>query len=238
MATQEKPGRIHVFFHRILPDFINILTLVLSLGLIIYISYDSFKGIDFTQDVPYMKYQLVVCCIFMAEYFYRIIIARHKIRFMFFAFPFLLISIPYFNIIQHYNIMLDQTLLYYLSFIPILRGLVALVFVVNFVTENISTTVFVSYALVLLPVVYMSALIFLQAEQPINPDVKNFWYALWWACMTFTTIGCYINPMTATGMVLGVVLSLLGIIMLPLFTVYFGQVVQTYSKKVKAQKKE
>ncbi len=87
--------------------------------------------------------------------------------------------------------------------------------------------------LVLLPVVYMSGLVFYIAEHAVNPGIRNFWYALWWAGMSVTTIGCYINPVTATGMILGFVLSLLGIVMFPLFTVYFGNLIQNYEKKLK-----
>ncbi len=150
----------------------------------------------------------------------------------------MLISIPYLNVIEYYNINVSREYLHLLCSIPLFRGLIALLMIVTFLTRNLSTTVFASYALVLLPIVYMSGLFFYVAEKDVNLAIKNFWYAQWWAGMTVTTIGCDINPMTPTGMILGFVLSLLGIIMLPLFTVYFGQVVQIYSKKAKQEGKD
>ncbi|MBD5607690.1 MAG: hypothetical protein HDQ93_02430 [Desulfovibrio sp.] len=99
-----------------------------------------------------------------------------------------------------------------------------------------TTTVFASYILVIIPLVYMCGLIFYIAEKDINTGVKNFWYALWWAGMNVTTIGCDINPMTAPGMIISFLLSLMGIIMLPLFTVYCGDILTTLNKKLKEAK--
>ncbi len=218
---------------RTVPKLLNYVVMLLSLGLIGFISLDTYRGVNYLENAIYMKYQFAVCMVFLAEYFYRFIISRHKIRFLFLALPFLVVCIPYTNIITYYNINVNADLLHYICSIPIFRGLVALVVVVNFIAKKASTTVFVSYVLVLVPVVYMGGLFFYVAEKAINPGIKNFWYALWWAGMTVTTIGCDINPVTATGMVLGFIISLLGIIMLPLFTVYFGQVIQTYDKYTK-----
>lgn len=232
-AAGSDPTHNSGFWTSDLPKFLNFLVLLLSLGLIAFISVDTYYGTNYLENAAYMKYQLAACIVFLAEYFYRFIISHHKFRFFIFAFPFLLVSIPYLNIIEHFNIYVDRDLLIYFCFIPILRGLFALVMVVTYVTKNLSTTVFASYVIVLIPIVYMSGLIFYIAEKNINPGIKNFWYAMWWSGMTFTTVGCNINPVTGTGMILGLLLSLLGIVMLPLFTVYSGDMIRTYSKKIK-----
>lgn len=224
---------IHRFWTNILPKSINILVMILSLGLIAFISWDTFKGRDYLENNLYMDYQFIVCMFYLLEYFYRLIISPHKLRYFFWAMPFLLISIPYLNIIEHYNIDISHEILVYLCFIPIVRGLVALVMVVTFVTKKMVTTVFMSYLLVVIPAVYMSALIFYVAEKGINPGVKSFWYALWWAGMNITTIGCDINPMTGTGMILSFLLSLMGLVMLPLFTIYAGDMLNVFASKRK-----
>lgn len=226
-ATSDKSE----FWKSTLPKYLNFFVLALAFGLIAFISWDTYNGTDYLENDVYMSYQLLACFFFLAEYFYRFIISAHKLRFIFWAMPFLLISIPYLNIIEFYGFNVSHEVLVYFCFVPILRGLIALVMVVAYVTENLSTTVFAAYALVLVPVVYMSGLVFYVAEKDVNPAIKSLWYALWWAGMNVTTIGCYINPATNTGMFLGFFLSLLGIIMLPLFTVYFGNVVSKYSHK-------
>lgn len=229
---QEKvDSQIHKLFTVTLPKYLNFLVLVLSFGLIAFISWDTYKERNFLDNPVYMEYQFIVCMIFIAEFIYRFLISRQRLKFLFFTIPFILISIPYLNLINYYNYYVPENILNYLRFIPVIRGLVALVVVVNFVSKNLTTTLFASYVLVLVPLVYMGGLFFYIAEKHINPGIKNFWYALWWAGMNVTTIGCDINPMTATGMIWGLVLSLLGIIMFPLFTVYLGDVIQSYNKK-------
>lgn len=215
------------------PQVLNYLVLVLAFGLIAFISWDTYKGVNYLEDSIYMKYQFAVCIVFLIEYIYLFRTSRHKIRYLFLAFPFLLISIPYLNIIEYFNINVGRETLHLLCSVPIFRGLVAVIMVVNYVAKRISTTVFFSYMLVLLPIVYMSGLFFYVAEKDVNSAVKNFWYAMWWAGMNVTTIGCNINPVTGIGMILGLLLSLLGIVMLPLFTVYAGDVVQMFEAKVK-----
>lgn len=212
---------------RIVPRILNVIVLILSFGLIVFISWDTYKGVDYLMNAAYMKYQFAVCILFLAEYIYNFVISRKKIRFFIFTLPFLLVSIPYLNIIEYYNIDLNRELLHFLCSIPIFRGLAAIVFMVSFIAKKISTTLFFSYLLVMVPLIYMSGLLFYVAEKDVNTAVKNLWYALWWAGMDVTTIGCYINPVTSTGMILGFILSLLGLIMLPLFTVYCGQAFQT-----------
>lgn len=237
-GPRESEKGSHAFWTSTLPNALNILIMILSLGLIAFISWCTFKGIDYLENNLYMSYQLLVCLFFLLEYFYRLAISRHKTRFIILAMPFLLISIPYLNIIEHYHIGINHELLVFLCFIPIVRGLVALVMVVSFLAHRLVTTVCVSYVLLLLPTVYMCALIFYVAEKDINNGIVNFWYALWWAGMNITTIGCDINPMTGTGMIISFFLSLLGIIMLPLFTVYTGDFLNVFTHKIESDHKK
>lgn len=231
------PAPAHHIWTRTIPAFLNYIVLILAVGLLAFISYDTYQGMDFMNNPLYLKYQLAVCGVFSAEYLYRFLISHHKIRFMIISLPYLLICIPYLNIINYYSLEFPVEVLFCIRFIPLLRGLVALIMVVTFIAEKLTTTVFACYILVMIPVSYMSALIFYMVEKQVNPAVKNFWYAIWWAGMNVTTIGCNINPVTGTGMTLGFVLSLMGIIMLPLFTVYFGDVIQSYSNKYQKRKK-
>ncbi len=237
MTTETKIGNVKkrksLFWAETLPQFLDYVVIVLSCGLIAFISYYTFQDKDYLDNNLYMTYQFVVCIIFMIEYLYRFILSEQKIKYLVFAFPFLFISIPYLNIIDMMGLEVDKEILSFLCFIPIIRGLFALVIVVTYITKTMVTTLFVSYILVLVPWVYMSGLIFYVVEKDINHAIKNFWYALWWAGMNVTTIGCYINPMTSMGMFLGFLLSLLGIIMFPIFTVYLGDVIHKYTHKIK-----
>lgn len=58
-------------------------------------------------------------------------------------------------------------------------------------------------------------------ESPVNSGVYNYWQSLWYSVMQMTTCGSNVNPVTATGKAIGVVLSAEGLILFPVFTVYF-----------------
>ena len=82
-------------------------------------------------------------------------------------------------------------------------------------------------------IIYFASLVFLEKEQPVNNLVPNYGAALWWALMDATTIGSYIYPVTVAGKILAVLLAALGMMMFPLFTVYFGQMITMYNRKLK-----
>ena len=137
-----QPGVIRRLFTDILPHLLNYVVLVLALGLIVFISYDSFRGQNFLTNPVYMKYQFAVCMVFLAEYVYRFLVSPHKLRFIFMAMPFLLISIPSLNLIEpyslpgsqevqyalhfrDYSLPISHEMLYCLRFVPVVRGLIS-----------------------------------------------------------------------------------------------------------------
>lgn len=70
-------------------------------------------------------------------------------------------------------------------------------------------------------------------EQKVNPEVKDYNDALWWAFMDVTTVGSNIIAITPTGRILSVLLAALGMMMFPIFTVYVTSLVQSANKKKK-----
>lgn len=226
------------FWSSTVPNWLNVIVLFLSAGLIGFVSWDTYLGTNYLEDKLYMNYQFIVCLFFLGDIFFRFFVAKHKLRYFFISIPFILISLPYLNIIQFYGLNIEAQHLYFVRFIPIIRGLVALTMVVTYASQNLTTTVCASYLLILITVVYMSGLLFYVEEKAVNPDVKNLWYAVWWAGMNATTLGCNINPETGIGMALGLMLSVFGILMFPLFTVYFGTLLQQYSHKLQKNSEE
>ena len=130
---------------------------------------------------------------------------------------------------------------YFLRFIPLVRSGWALAIVVGWLTSNRASGLFVSYLTMLLAMVYFSSLIFFVIEQKVNPEVKDYNDALWWAFMDVTTVGSNIIAITPTGRTLSVLLAALGMMMFPIFTVYdaeqladkFGMEYGSFRRKVK-----
>ncbi len=214
-------------------DIMNSVVLILSVLLIVFISVDTFKKINFLENTSYMHFQFWVCIVFIIDFFIELHYAADKLRFFRHRLAFLLLSIPYLNIIDLFDIQLTPDALYFVRFIPLARGALALAIVIGYVSSNAVTSLFMSYISIMLLVTYFCSLIFFQKEQPVNPQVDTYWTALWWAAMNMSTVGCDISPVTVSGKIVAVILPIAGMIIFPLFTVYLTDYVSRQSKKGK-----
>lgn len=207
-------------------DIAHAVILILSVMLIVFISYDTFNNIPFLQNKTYMTFQLMVCMVFIADFFLELLITPpgEKKHYLKSRWLYLFLSIPFLNIIDSYDITLTADALYFIRFIPLARGALALVIVLDYTSANKITGIFVSYVSILLLTTYFAALIFYEREQPVNPHITNYWDAFIWCALQTTTLGSDIAPVTVAGKIISVILSFMGIIMYPLFTVYLSSV--------------
>lgn len=205
--------------------------LLLSVALIVFISYEIFNDIAFLNDRTYMTFQLCVCVFFMLDYCLSVWLADNPRRYAWRNIGFLLISIPYLNIIDLLGVDPGPEVLYYIRFIPLIRGAWAMAIVVSYVSTNRIVGIFASYLSIMLLVLYFASILFFAREQPVNPGVPTYWSALWWCSLEMTTIGAPVNPFTPTGKVLAAILASLGMMMFPLFTVYLTQLIRKYLRQ-------
>lgn len=239
-AVEQHRYMEHVRRSRIIQGIAHWIVLVLSLALIVFISYDTFNDIPFLQNKVYMTFQFWVCVVFMADFIIELSVSLDKKRYVATHILFFLISIPYLNLLQMTGWLTDVTTqqLYFLRFIPLVRGAYALAMVVGALSQNKATNLLTSYAAILFSIIYFLSLIFYEQELPINSDVTDYWDALWWALMNVTTIGCDINPMSVAGQVCAVVLAASGMMMLPLFTVFVTSLVKDHYTRQKQRETE
>lgn len=214
---------------------LHTIILVLSVALIVFISYEIFNDIPFLNDRTYMTFQLCVCVVFMLDYFLSVSLADNPKKYAFRNIGFLLISIPYLNIIDLFGIDPGPEVLYYIRFIPLIRGAWAMAIVVSYISTNRIVGIFASYLSIMLLVLYFASILFFAREQPVNPGVPTYWSSLWWCSLEMTTIGAPVNPFTPTGKVLAAVLACMGMIMFPLFTVYLTTVIRKYLSRSRQQ---
>lgn len=210
---------------------LHVIILLLSLFLVISISIDTFKGIPFYEQSVYMEVQLWICALFLADFVLEWFLATDKMRYVTTHFIFLLVAIPYQNIIAYMGWTFSPEVTYMLRFIPLVRGGYAMAIVVGWLTYNRASGLFVSYLTMLLATVYFSSLAFYVMEHGSNPLVKGYGDALWWAFMDVTTVGSNIIAVTVTGRVLSVLLAALGMMMFPIFTVYVTSLVERRNKE-------
>lgn len=215
-------------------NVLHAVILLLSVAMIVYISYDTFRNIPFLTDRGYMTFQFFVCMIFMADFFVELKLTpkgerRHYVGARWF---FLLLSVPVLNIVGLFHLQLSADFLYFARFLPLARGALALAIVLNYIASTRITGFFVSYVSIMVLTVYFAGLIFYEREHPVNPGVENYWDAFGWCALQTTTMGSALNPVTVAGKLLAVVLSLMGVVMFPLFTVYLTSLIKRSRDKL------
>ena len=214
-------------WRRVTLEVAHAVVLTLSVLLIVFISYDTFHNIPFLQSRTYMTFQLVVCGVFIVDFFLELFLtpAGERRRYVRDRWLYLFLSIPFLNIVDSFNLDFGPDTLYFIRFIPLARGALALVIVLGYIASNRITGLFVSYVSILLLTTYFAALIFYEREHPVNEYITNFGQSFVWCCLQSTTLGSSVSPVTVAGKIISVILSFMGIIMYPLFTVYLSSLI-------------
>lgn len=213
---------------KVVYDVLHISVLLLSVFLVVSISVDTFHDVAFYRQPRFMKVQFWVCVFFLSDFFIELLMDRRKLHYMLTRAVFFFVSIPYASIIGYFGIQLSPEIDYLLRFVPLVRGGYALAIVVGWFTANRAAGMLVTYILTLLASVYFASMVFYVVEHEVNAAVINYTDALWWACMEMTTTGSSIYAVTPVGRFLGFGMSCLGMMMLPMFTVYVTSLIQKH----------
>lgn len=213
--------------------FFNYMVMILSAAMIVWISIDTFEKRDLLLDYDYMTFQFWVCIVFILDFIVEVVSSEDKKRTFKSRLFFLLLSIPYLNIVNQLDLHLSADALYFIRFIPLARGALAMAIVVGYLSSNAVSSLFIRYLTIMLMTAYFCSLIFFQREYGVNPDVKNYGDALWFSFMNLVTVGCNISPVTVAGKIVAVILPITGMIIFPLFTVYLTDYVTRNSKSNK-----
>lgn len=213
---------------KIIYDLLHLAVLGLSIFLVVSISVDTFRNVAFYRQPEFMKVQFWVCIFFLSDFVIEFFMDHRKAHYLLTRSVFFLVSIPYESIIQYFGIELAPEIGYLLRFVPLVRGGYALAIVVGWFTANRAESMLVTYILTLMASVYFASMVFYVVEHDVNVGVVNYQDALWWACMEMVTTGSSISAVTPVGRFLGFAMSCLGMMMLPMFTVYITTLIQKH----------
>ena len=233
MSATDSSQQSHPDGRRVLA-VMNAVMLLLSVSLIVWISYDTFTKVAFLDNRHYMKFQFFVCIVFIIDFFVEMHYAQNKGSYFRKRRLFLLLTIPYLNIIDVTGIQLSPNALYFVRFIPLARGALALSIVMGYLSSNAIASLFMSYLSIMILVGYFCSLIFYQFETSVNPAVSTYWDALWWTAMNMVTVGCNIQPVTPTGKIIAVLMPVTGMVLFPLLTVYLSDYVTRAVKHIRS----
>lgn len=201
------------------------LVLIAAGGLIAWITRDTLRGVQFLDSADYRKFQLGVCLLFQLDILVEFILAPRKLRYLGRNILFIMVSIPYMNILDITGVHISQEALYALSFVPMVRAAFVFAIITGALTSSRALSTFYVYLIWVCASLFFASLMFYEGEHYINSDVDNFWISLWWACMSMTTAGCYITPISTTGNILEIILAAEGMMLIPVFTVYITRAV-------------
>ena len=207
---------------------LSILKVIAGVVLLAAISWEIIAGDHMHFSRNYLIIQLVVCILFLCDFFVRWAAAERKGRFFARNFLVLLISIPYLNIIDWSGAELSRYWAMLIGIMPLMRAFLAFYVVVQWLVDNKVRKLFFAYIFTVVVFTYISALVFYDYEILVNSRLHGFGNALWWAWMNVTTVGAEIFPVTAIGKIFCVLLPSLGMMFFPIFTTY---VLQEYSHK-------
>lgn len=195
--------------------------------LVAIISIDAFRSMSFVADPLYEKVQTWVCYFFLFDIVVEWSLAPRKLHYLGSNIFFILVSIPYLQIISWFDWYVSAPVMFVLRFVPLVRAAYVIGMLVGATARNRMTSMFTNYMVLLLTSLYFGSLMFFISEQPVNPGVTDFGNALWWAIMDMTTCGSSISELTPTGQVLGVILAAEGLVLFPVFTVYITSALET-----------
>ncbi len=201
------------------------LVLIAAGGLIAWITRDTLRGVQFLDSPYYRKFQLWVCILFQLDILVEFILAPRKLRYLGKNIMFIFVSIPYMNILDLTGVHISQEALYALSFVPMVRAAFVFAIITGALTSSRTLSTFYVYLIWVCASLFFASLMFYEGEHYINADVHNYWMALWWACMSMSTAGCYITPISTTGNILEIFLAGEGMMLIPVFTVYITRAV-------------
>lgn len=212
---------------------LHVIILLASVFLVLCISWDTFKNLQFYRQPQFLTMQFWICMLFLADFFAELFLSPNKLHFFATRWVFLIVSVPWLAIFSWCHCYFHPQVEYVLQFIPLVRGGYALAIVVGWFTSSRISSLFFSYLITLVASIYFASLAFYLFEYRVNNLVTNYYDALWWAFMDATTVGSNIVAITAVGRVLSVILAALGMMMFPIFTVYVtNKITAKHSRRI------
>ena len=194
--------------------------------LIAVVSVDAFHSHSFESSADYRRLQFWICIVFIADLAVEWFLSQQRRRYAATHWLFLLMCIPYVNILEAAGAGIHQESCFVLQLLPVLRAAFVVAAILSDFNIGKAGSLFWSYIVLLLMILYFSSLIFYLSESGINPSVHSYRSAVYWAFMSLTTTGSNIPEATLMGQALAGVLSATGLILFPVFTIYISDAVK------------
>lgn len=218
-------------FRRAIVATLHILVLIASAIMIIWITRETIENVSFIAAPGYLRFQFWICVLLMIDVVVEWLFSPRKFSYVLSNLFFIVISIPWLNIVDNFQITLSPHIYYLVKFMPLIRAGYLLALISGAISSNKALTMMAVYIIWGVVSVYYGSLVFFVEESQINSQVATWWDSLWWAVLCLTTVGSEISPVTETGKMLAMLLSAEGLILFPVFTVYATNAVLSTKKR-------
>ena len=209
---------------------LDILVLIASAVIVVMVSYETLSTSSAYDVQTVLNVQLWVCVVFLLDYLANFFVSDSKWRYFRRNILFLLVAVPYMNIVDYMGIDLSHHASLLIRLVPLMRGGYGMALLIWRFNRSKMAKLFFTYLVSVVAMIYFGSILFYSVERGVNPMVTGYWNALWWACMDMTTVGSNIYAVTMTGQILSVFLAALGMMMFPIFTVYITSKFQKTSR--------
>lgn len=203
--------------------FLNILTLVLSVYVLIALLVDVFLRLPPETERVLSFVDNIICVFFLIDFFIRFRAAENKWRFMKWGWIDLISSIPE---IEYFRI---GRALRLIRIIRILRAFRSIKHIISHIYRNRSQGALTTVAVLSFVLIIFSSISILQFESDApGGNIKTAEDALWWSYVTITTIGYGDKyPVTTEGRIVAVVLMTAGVGLFGTFTAFVSSLILT-----------
>ena len=158
-------------------DALGVVKLIAGLVLLVALSWEIIAGDHVHMSRTYLAIQFVVCLVFLCDFFVRWAAAERPGRFFWRNLPFLLLSVPYLNILAWSGVGMTHDWGVLVGLIPLLRAFLAMVIIVRWlVSENRMRRLFFAYIFTVVIFTYISGLVVLRlrgARQSQAPRLRQ-----------------------------------------------------------------
>ena len=107
-----------------------------GLVLLAALSWEIIAGDHVHMSGTYLAIQFIVCLVFLCDFFVRWTAAEQRTRFFWRNLPFLLLSVPYLNILDWSGVHMTHDWAILVGLIPLLRAFLAMVIIVRWLIRG------------------------------------------------------------------------------------------------------
>jgi voltage-gated potassium channel len=169
---------------------------------------------------------LGICIIFLFDFFYHFFKSKNKFKYFKQNWLDLVSSIPFAWILRYFRIL---RIIKLIRLMKIFKGIKGLNYIIKWLGDDKFRNMLISMLMIFCLVLFYASLIFYSVEKGINPNVHNFFDAVWWAFISVTSVGYGdIYPVTTTGRIVAILLIIFG---MSIFSIITAKIASHYMKE-------